>query len=47
MLAEKKYQIIKNIKNIKPCDKTVIFNSTNVKLASDASLNLKKFNRLI
>ena len=41
----KKYKKYK--KNIKPCDKTVIFNSTNVKLASDASLNLKKFNRLI
>ena len=41
----KKYKKYK--KNIKPCDKTIIFNSTNVKLASDASLNLKKFNRLI
>jgi len=34
-------------KDIKPCDKSKIFNNLDFKLATDASLNLKKFNRLI
>ena len=34
-------------KNIKPCDKSKIFNNLDLKLATDASLNLEKFNKLI
>jgi len=34
-------------KNIKPCDKSRIFNNLDLKLATDASLNLEKFNKLI
>lgn len=34
-------------KNIKPCDKSKIFNNLNLKLATDASLNLKKLKKLI
>jgi len=33
-------------KDIKPCDKSKIFNNLDFKLATDASLNLKKFNQL-
>ena len=34
-------------KNIKPCDKSKIFNNLDLKLATDASLNLEKFNKLL
>lgn len=34
-------------KDIKPCDKSKIFNNLDLKLATDASLNLEKFNKLI
>ena len=34
-------------KNIKPCDKSKIFNKAKVKLASDASLNLIKLKKLL
>tara|TARA_Y100001970_G_scaffold260899_1_gene343426 strand:- start:4134 stop:4877 length:744 start_codon:yes stop_codon:yes gene_type:complete len=41
-LKYKKYK-----KNIKPCDKKKIFDELNFKIASDASLNLRKFKSLI
>ena len=34
-------------KSIKPCDKSEIFNKLNFKLATDASMNIKKLKRLI
>ena len=34
-------------KSIKPCDKSKIFNKLNFKLATDASMNIKKLKRLI
>ena len=34
-------------KKIVPCDKSKVFKSLNFKIATDASLNLKKLNRLI
>ena len=37
----------KNNKKIVPCDKSKVFKSLNFKIATDASLNLKKLNRLI
>ena len=40
----KKYSKYK--KNLKPCDKSIIFKNLNVKLASDASLNLDKLKKL-
>ena len=41
----KKYKKYK--KNIKPCDKSKIFEKLNFKIATDASLNLKKLKRLM
>tara|TARA_B100000676_G_C17881865_1_gene734367 strand:+ start:185 stop:943 length:759 start_codon:yes stop_codon:yes gene_type:complete len=41
----KKYKKYK--KNIKPCDKSEIFKQINVRLASDASLNISKLKQLI
>lgn len=34
-------------KKLKPCDKSKIFNKLNFKIATDASLNLKKLNRIL
>ena len=34
-------------KSIKPCDKSEIFNKLNFKIATDASMNIKKLKRLI
>ena len=41
----KKYKRFK--KSIKPCDKSRIFDELNFKIASDASLNLDKFKKIL